>query len=329
MKHAISRMFWLLTLTIALLVGFTAQASAAFPEEEPNNTQATAQTISLNQKISGSMDGNDDEDHYRFTVKEGYFYEITLNDVEDPGNFLTLIADLCKEGATAAFAGDTVINGDISGSKTVLFRADYSGNYYLKFWNDTDTTYSFVVRPYRVKDISVKDMNSNTYRFINDKEVEITKTASKNMEEFYFSSDLRVDRINDIPVIGAPEIPITTIGKKAFKNCKKLTSVSIGGSVKRIKANAFENCKKLGTESYIMGLVIDNSGVVIEENAFKNCKNLGSIRIVKGASVKSVASKAFAGTKKGIRIEVPNVKKYKKIFKKAGLKNPKYSKTYI
>ena len=131
-----------------------------------------------------------------------------------------MIADLCKEGATAAFAGDTVINGDISGSKTVLFRADYSGNYYLKFWNDTDTTYSFVVRPYRVKGISVKDMNSNTYRFINDKEVEITKTASKNMEEFYFSSDLRVDRINDIPVIGPQRFLLPRLGKRRLRIVK-------------------------------------------------------------------------------------------------------------
>jgi len=78
-----------------------------------------------------------------------------------------------------------------------------------------------------------------------------------------------------------------------------------------------------------MGVVIRGKKVTIEKKAFSGCKKLNTIRVLKSASIKSVKKDAFKGTKKGIRVEVPNVKKYKKIFKKAGFKKPKYSKSYV
>ena len=38
---------------------------------------------------------------------------------------------------------------------------------------------------------------------------------------------------------------ITSIGANTFKNCKKLTTVTIGTNVRTIKAKAFNNCPKL------------------------------------------------------------------------------------
>lgn len=83
---------------------------------------------------------------------------------------------------------------------------------------------------------------------------------------------------------------VTSIGKKAFKNSKKLKKVTIGANVTSIGKGAFYNCKKL------------------------------SKVVVKSKSLKSVGKKAFRrnGGKK-LTISVPKKlkKKYKKLFKRA------------
>jgi hypothetical protein len=85
------------------------------------------------------------------------------------------------------------------------------------------------------------------------------------------------------------EIPdgVTEIGKNAFNDCEKLTSVIIPDSVEIIDEMAFGSCKNLTS------VTIPDSVIFIGEYAFGGCKSLTSITIPK--SVKEIGYKAFAG----------------------------------
>ncbi len=94
------------------------------------------------------------------------------------------------------------------------------------------------------------------------------------------------------------ECTVVGIGKGAFKNCKKLTTLTISKNVKKIAKNAFLNCKKL--------------------------KKV----IIKGKALKTIQSGAFKKTKSGIQIQAKGFSKKQKKkllnkFKKAGMKKPK------
>ena len=86
---------------------------------------------------------------------------------------------------------------------------------------------------------------------------------------------------------------VTAIDKNAFKNNRKLTTVTIGKNVKTIGASAFEGAK-----------------------------NLKSIKI-KAAGLKSVGKKAFKGIHAKAKIKVPKAKlsSYKKKLKGKGQKS--------
>ena len=64
---------------------------------------------------------------------------------------------------------------------------------------------------------------------------------------------------------------ITSIGKKAFYNCNKFTSVTIPNSVKSIGKLAFRSCYGLTSVS------IGNSVTSIGDQSFEVCLNLSSI----------------------------------------------------
>ncbi|MDE6635421.1 MAG: carbohydrate-binding protein, partial [Lachnospiraceae bacterium] len=83
---------------------------------------------------------------------------------------------------------------------------------------------------------------------------------------------------------------VTSVAANAFKNCKKLTSVTIGSNVNKIGAKAFYNCKALKKIT------------------------------VKSSVIKSVGSKALKGTSAKLTIKVPKKKvtAYKKTFKGKG-----------
>lgn len=85
---------------------------------------------------------------------------------------------------------------------------------------------------------------------------------------------------------------VTSIGKNAFKNNKKLTKVTVGANVTKIGANAFSGCGKL--------------------------KKL----TIKTKKLKSVGKNALKGIYKKAVISVPKAKKktYKKLFKGKGQK---------
>lgn len=82
------------------------------------------------------------------------------------------------------------------------------------------------------------------------------------------------------------EYKVTSIGRRAFYNCTKLTSVDIPNSVTEIEDNAFRNCTRL------VSVTIPNSVTEIGSYAFKDCQSLTSATIPN--SVTSIGDYAFA-----------------------------------
>ena len=66
---------------------------------------------------------------------------------------------------------------------------------------------------------------------------------------------------------------VTSIGEKAFENCKNLTSITIPNSVTTIGEEAFENCKGLTS------ITIPKSIMKIETKGFAYCSSLTSVNI--------------------------------------------------
>ncbi len=90
---------------------------------------------------------------------------------------------------------------------------------------------------------------------------------------------------------------VTAIGSKAFKNCRKLKTVTLGNNIKTIEANAFYNCKRLNKIN--VGKKLNK----VNKKAFKKC------------STKKISVKLPKNLKKN--------KKLKNQLVKAGIKKSK------
>ena len=81
--------------------------------------------------------------------------------------------------------------------------------------------------------------------------------------------------------------PVTIIGKNAFKDCEKMTGVSIPKSVTEIGDHAFDGCHEL------RNVTIPNGVTSIGDWAFWHCFELKRIIIPNG--VMSIGYQAFCG----------------------------------
>ena len=113
--------------------------------------------------------------------------------------------------------------------------------------------------------------------------------------------------------IGGKNFKVTSVADKALYKKTNITSVTIGGNVKKIGVSAFEGCTKLSK------VTIGSSVTTIGKKAFKNCKKLATIT-VNSKKLKSVGKDALKGIKSTANIKVPKSKvtSYKKLFKGKG-----------
>lgn len=113
--------------------------------------------------------------------------------------------------------------------------------------------------------------------------------------------------------IGSKTYKVTSIGKNAFKSCKKLTSVTIGKNVTVIGDGAFESCAALTK------ITIPANVTTIGKKAFYKDSKLKNI-IIKSKKLKKVGSGAFKGINKKAKMKVPSSKltPYKKLLKGKG-----------
>lgn len=108
---------------------------------------------------------------------------------------------------------------------------------------------------------------------------------------------------------------VTKIASGAFQNDKDIYSVKISNNVTVIGKNAFSGCTEL--KEVTLGSRVTR----IEKNAFASCKKLKKLTI-RSKKLKKVEKNAVKGVNKKIWIIAPKskVKKYRKLFKKAGYK---------
>ena len=146
----------------------------------------------------------------------------------------------------------------------------------------------------------------------------VTKVG-KEVEVITAKSTAAKVTINTVTGTDGVKYKVTSIRSKAMRNNKKLTSLTIGDNVKTIGAHAFSGCTKLKTVN--IGKTSKSSLKTIGKSAFNGCKKLGKVTI-KSTKLSSVGKQAFKGTKTSLKVKVPSkqLKKYKKILKKAGLK---------
>ena len=95
-------------------------------------------------------------------------------------------------------------------------------------------------------------------------------------------------------------LPVTSIDKFAFRDCTKLTSITIPNSVTSIGEDAFMSCSRLSS------IIIPDSVTSIGNYAFYSCTRLTSIEIPN--SVTSIGRTAFSGCSKltNVTFENPN-----------------------
>lgn len=148
----------------------------------------------------------------------------------------------------------------------------------------------------------------------------VTSTDSKNPTVEYVGptasgKNKKTITIPEYITYNGVKYRVTSVAAKSFKNNKKVTAIKISSSITTIGKSAFEGCIKLKTIT--MGKGIRTIG----KNAFKNCKSLKTITI-KSTKLKTVDKSAFKGVNKKCVIKVPKkmLKKYRKLFKKKGIK---------
>ena len=154
-----------------------------------------------------------------------------------------------------------------------------------------------------IEEVDSNDDNENTensslnYRITSNNECEVISGDN-------YSGDIIIPEyvsIND------KKYKVTSIGEKAFKECRRLTSISIPNSVTVIGNEAFRNCEYLTSVNIpsgvtyigdwafcatsITSITIPNTVTQIRESVFNGCDQLTTISIP--SSVTSIGRKAF------------------------------------
>lgn len=133
----------------------------------------------------------------------------------------------------------------------------------------------------------------------------IKKNAGKVHEVEYKAPKNKKQKKTTVPdsiKINGVTYKVTSIAKSAFKNNKKLKTVTIGKNVSKIGANVFSGCKKLKT-------------ITIKSTKLK---------------AKTLSKSTFKGITKATTVKVPKKKlsAYKKLFKSRGLSSKVKVKAY-
>ena len=145
----------------------------------------------------------------------------------------------------------------------------------------------FVVQSY-AHDIEVKNADgvSIYYKLMNGKkEVAVSFRGDRyDSYSYEYQGDVVIP---EYVIYGGEKYLVTSIGERAFYDCKVLSSVVIPKSVTFIGNSAFVNCTS------ITSLAIPNSVTFIGNSAFSGCKGITSLTIPNGVTYIDIG--AFGG----------------------------------
>lgn len=255
-------------------------------ETEFNNSWLSADRIQLNKNYYGSMaDSNRLSDFYSFTLQKNTMINITFSH-EIFENFNRCWVITLYDSNHEEIQSFTSTNGYNKSCKTNTYYL-ISGTYYLTVDN---TSGNYIGRTYSLK-VNTKPTLNETFKCGNAYykvkkdgiagEVQFIKMADSNKTTFTVPSTISYHGFS---------YKVASIRSDAFKNNKKIKSITIG-----------KNVTSMGS------------------NVFYGCKNLKKITI-KTTKLKKVGSKSLKGVNKKAVIKVPKSKlsKYTKLFKGKG-----------
>ncbi len=190
-----------------------------------------------------------------------------------------------------------------TGIGTVTVKAEKEGDGQYK---DASTTFQFkTVLPKKNEVVTISKVKYRVTNAASGKEaVAYAAPSSKNITKVVIPAAVKM---------GSKSFKVTSIGKSAFKACKKLKSVTIGKNVTVIGVGAFQDCKALTK------ITIPANVQVIDRNVFAHDSNLKTIT-VKSKKITQVGTKAFKAINRKAKIKVPSSKlsQYKELFSQKG-----------
>lgn len=188
-------------------------------------------------------------------------------------------------------------NSNIGTAKvTITGKGNYSGTLAKNFVITVQKNASYTVGGYQYKIMNAAVNGKGT--------VSVTGLQKKTEKKI---------KVADTVTIGGVKFNVSSIGKNAFKGCKKATDATIGKNVTAIGDNAFSGCTSL--KKATIGKAVKTIG----KGAFEKNSKLKSIKI-KSTVLKKVGKNAFKGIHKKAVISVPKkqLKSYKKLLKRKG-----------
>ena len=126
----------------------------------------------------------------------------------------------------------------------------------------------------------------------------VTVVPQKSSKPHYSNELTGTITIPATVVNGGNTYIVKIIGRNAFEDCSRLTSINIPNGVWTIRPSAFENC------SGLTSITLPNSVTSIEARAFYNCSGLTSINIPSGLIV--IEADAFSDCSGLTSITLPN-----------------------
>ena len=140
------------------------------------------------------------------------------------------------------------------------------------------------------------------YYNLNTTDYTATVTYKQGMSLSYsvynYNWNIQTANIPSSITVSGKTYSVTSIGQEAFRDCSKLTSITIPNSVTSIGEYAFRGCTSLTS------VTIPNGFTSIGEYAFSGCSGLTSITIPN--SVTSIGRYAFSNCSSLTSVTIPN-----------------------
>lgn len=144
-------------------------------------------------------------------------------------------------------------------------------------------------------DNNIFDTNGYTYQYIGSIRYRLKDNAVVYYQAGSITGDLLIPETVDFD---GDQYDVTSIIDNAFRNCKKVTGITVGNGVSNIGEAAFRGC------SGLLSVIVGDGVLTIGESAFKDCAALTELTL--GSHVASIGWATFDGCSKLASIVIPD-----------------------